>query len=120
MYLVNNFNFCVSNTYKQTYVAVAYNTTWNLGPPTYTCQYCSAILWHEERTNKSKKPKHSKFSICYLEGRVQLPLLSEPPAYLKFLLGQESGKLGMNFRKISGYITPCLRSRVWESELTNQ
>ncbi|KAM3376292.1 hypothetical protein P3S68_015007 [Capsicum galapagoense] len=32
-------------------------------------------------------------------GRVQLPLLREPPTYLKYLLGKESGKVGTNFRK---------------------
>uniref|UniRef100_A0A3Q7FIZ2 Helitron helicase-like domain-containing protein n=1 Tax=Solanum lycopersicum TaxID=4081 RepID=A0A3Q7FIZ2_SOLLC len=32
-------------------------------------------------------------------GRVQLPLLREPPPYLKYLLGKESGQLGINFRK---------------------
>ncbi|KAM3290644.1 hypothetical protein P3S67_018933 [Capsicum chacoense] len=32
-------------------------------------------------------------------GRVQLPLLSEPQAYLKYLFGKESGKVGTNFRK---------------------
>ena len=32
-------------------------------------------------------------------GRVQLPLLREPQPYLKYLLGKESGQLGINFRK---------------------
>lgn len=34
-----------------------------------------------------------------MEGRVQLPLLNQPPSYLKYLLGTDSVELGINFRK---------------------
>lgn len=48
---------------------------------------------------KARKTKQPNFAICCLEGRVQLSLPSEPLAYLKYLFGQESGKLGINYRK---------------------
>ncbi|XP_062075099.1 uncharacterized protein LOC133779118 [Humulus lupulus] len=32
-----------------------YTTPWNFGIPSYTCQYCGAILWYEERTKKTQK-----------------------------------------------------------------
>ncbi|XP_060192363.1 uncharacterized protein LOC132621904 [Lycium barbarum] len=77
-----------------------YTTTWNFGPPTYTCQYCGALLWYEERTRKTVQPTNPIFSFCCMEGgRVQLPLMSEPPPYLKYLLGTESGQLGIDFRR---------------------
>ena len=77
-----------------------YITTWNFGPPKYTCQYCGALLWYEERTTKTKQTTRPIFSFyCMGGGRVQLPLLREPPPYLKYLLGKESGQLGINFRK---------------------
>ena len=77
----------------------AYKKAWNLGPPTYTCQYCGAILWYEERTIKSTNTRQPKFSICCMEGRVRLPLLSQPPPYLQYLLSTTSGQIGVHFRK---------------------
>ena len=34
-----------------------------------------------------------------MEGRVRLPLLSQPPPYLQYLLGTTSGQIGVHFRK---------------------
>ncbi|XP_049387184.1 uncharacterized protein LOC125851434 [Solanum stenotomum] len=76
-----------------------YKTRLNLGPPTYTCQYCQAILWYEERTDKGKNTRQPKFTLCCMEGRIRVPLLTQSPPYLKYLLGNEFGKVGMNFRK---------------------
>ncbi|XP_055960816.1 uncharacterized protein LOC126682230 isoform X2 [Mercurialis annua] len=59
---------------------------WNFGRPTCICKYCGAILWFQERTLKSKIVKDPKFSLCCMEGRVQLPLLHDPPLFLKNLL----------------------------------
>ncbi|XP_070048226.1 uncharacterized protein [Nicotiana tomentosiformis] len=73
--------------------------SWNFGPPTNTCQYCGAILWYEERTKKTKQTTRPKFSFCCMEGRVRLPLMSQPPPYLKYLLSTDSGQLGISFRK---------------------
>lgn len=50
--------------YHQTYVTGGYMKTWNLGPQNYTCQYCSAILRYEERTDKRKKPQQPKYAMC--------------------------------------------------------
>ena len=76
-----------------------YTTPWNFGIPSYTCQYCGAILWYEERTKKTQKVSHPKFTFCCLEGRAQIPLLKEAPPLLKFLLGPESGQKGFKFQK---------------------
>ncbi|ESR45401.1 hypothetical protein CICLE_v10003309mg, partial [Citrus x clementina] len=76
-----------------------YTTPWNFGPPTYTCQYCGAILWYEERNKKTKKVSHPKFTFCCMEGRVQIPLMKETPPLLKYLLGADSGQKGSKFRK---------------------
>ncbi|KAM3309423.1 hypothetical protein P3S67_011167 [Capsicum chacoense] len=77
-----------------------YTASWNFGQPKYICQYCGALLWYEERKNKTVPTKKPIFTFCCMEGgRVQLPLLREPPTYLKYLLGKESGKVGTNFRK---------------------
>ncbi|KAH9703741.1 helitron like n domain-containing protein [Citrus sinensis] len=72
---------------------------WNFGPPTYTCQYCGAILWYEERNKKTKKVSYPKFTFCCMEGRVQIPFMKETPPLLKYLLGADSGQKGSKFRK---------------------
>nr|XP_027192473.1 uncharacterized protein LOC113787685 [Cicer arietinum] len=43
--------------------------TWNFGRPTCVCEFCGALHWYEERTEKSKHPQHPKFSTCCMEGR---------------------------------------------------
>lgn len=80
-------------------LTVHYTTPWNFGPPTYTCQYCGAILWYEERNKKTKKVSHPKFTFCCMEGRVQIPFMKETPPLLKYLLGADSGQKGSKFRK---------------------
>ncbi|KAI3720341.1 hypothetical protein L6452_21257 [Arctium lappa] len=56
-------------------------------------------MWYEERTQKNKKTAMPKFMFCCSEGRVQVPLLQQPPKILSDLLGTESGKKGLLFRK---------------------
>ncbi|CAN6818925.1 unnamed protein product, partial [Brassica oleracea] len=56
------------------------------GDPTYTCSYCGAIMWYNERVNKRKNTRTPSFALCCLQGQVQLPLLKEPPEVLKNLL----------------------------------
>ena len=34
---------------------------WNFGPPSYVCNHCGAVLWYEERSVKSKRPRIPKF-----------------------------------------------------------
>ncbi|XP_030928349.1 uncharacterized protein LOC115954586 [Quercus lobata] len=70
----------------------------DLGPPTIVCDHCRAQLWYEERTVKSKTPTKPKFSLCCSEGRVQLPLLKEPPPFLGNLLNINSDERSINFQ----------------------
>ncbi|KAK9176667.1 hypothetical protein WN944_028686 [Citrus x changshan-huyou] len=80
---------------------VHYTMPWNFGTPTYTCQYCGAILWYEERNKKTKRVSHPKFTFCCMEDRVQIPFMKETPHLLKYLLGANSGQKGSKFRKNS-------------------
>lgn len=50
-------------------MAGEYKRTWNLGPPTYNCQYRGDILWYVELTNKSTNTQ-TKFAVCCMEDRV--------------------------------------------------
>ncbi|KAL6572226.1 hypothetical protein OROMI_013184 [Orobanche minor] len=58
----------------------------DLGDPIYNCEYCGAYMWYEERSEKSKNPLYPKFSHCCFKGKIQLPLLKEPPLLLRNLL----------------------------------
>ncbi|CAF2051232.1 unnamed protein product [Brassica napus] len=56
------------------------------GDPDYKCSHCGAIMWYGERLNKRRNAKNPVFSLCCMQGQVQLPLLKEPPTVLKKLL----------------------------------
>ena len=55
-------------------------------------------MWINERLAKSKKLNMPKFSLCCIEGKVQLPMLLPPPKILEDLhiLDDEKGR---HFRK---------------------
>ncbi|GBC41618.2 uncharacterized protein LOC110909633 [Rhizophagus irregularis DAOM 181602=DAOM 197198] len=55
-----------------------------LGNMTYKCNECGAMMWLDERINKSVKLL--VFSICYAKGKVILPFLQELPLPLNILL----------------------------------
>ncbi|KAL6497618.1 hypothetical protein OROHE_027247 [Orobanche hederae] len=57
----------------------------DLGDPIYNYEYCGAYMWYEERSEKSKNPLYPKFSHCCSKGKIQLPLLKEPPLLLRNL-----------------------------------
>ncbi|KAF7826959.1 uncharacterized protein G2W53_018123 [Senna tora] len=67
-----------SNKLSQEYV--------DIGLPTYECEHCGAIFWYEERVKKSRNTKKPKFSLCCLQGKVQLPKRRDPPKILEILL----------------------------------
>ncbi|CAN6895753.1 unnamed protein product [Brassica oleracea] len=56
------------------------------GDPKYTCSHCGAMMWYGERLNKRRNAKNPTFSLCCMQGQVQLPLLKEPPSVLKRLM----------------------------------
>ncbi|KAF9608742.1 hypothetical protein IFM89_010874 [Coptis chinensis] len=58
---------------------------WDFGEPNKVCSFCGAILWNEERNNKKQKGQLHTFSICCQVGKIQLPLLKNPPQLLKDL-----------------------------------
>jgi hypothetical protein len=67
----------------------------NFGPPTQVCEHCGAQLWYEERTKKSKK---LKFNLCCSGGRIQLPILKDPPPFLGRLLNLNNDQRSIKFQ----------------------
>ncbi|XP_033145226.1 uncharacterized protein LOC103853396 [Brassica rapa] len=43
-------------------------------------------MWYGERLNKRRNAKIPTFSLCCMQGQVQLPMLKEPPSVLKKLM----------------------------------
>ncbi|XP_057421492.1 uncharacterized protein LOC130715411 [Lotus japonicus] len=71
----------------------------DIGCPNITCEDCGSFMWYEERVDKPHRPKKPKFSICCQRGKVQLPLLLEPPEILQTLLSYEGGRRSAKFRE---------------------
>lgn len=57
-----------------------------MGDPSIECEQCGARVWLQERSEKVRKTKDVKFSICCQRGNVQLPLLQKPPELLYSLM----------------------------------
>lgn len=57
----------------------------DIGDPTCICEYCGAMLWLEERARRDRVT-NPKFSLCCMQGKVQLPKLKDPPRVLLNLL----------------------------------
>ncbi|GJV21158.1 DNA helicase PIF1, ATP-dependent [Tanacetum coccineum] len=64
-------------------IPAAYHT---LGPPSYECRGCHAIMWYEERNDKGKRAINPTFLLCCQEGKVLLLRFNATPPPLKQLL----------------------------------
>ncbi|CAK8563300.1 unnamed protein product [Lathyrus sativus] len=62
---------------------------YDIGDPLVECRYCKAMMWYQERMNKSSHSANPKFSLCCGNGKVELPLLKQPPPLLAHLLFDE-------------------------------
>ncbi|KAL6499266.1 hypothetical protein OROHE_026143 [Orobanche hederae] len=51
----------------------------NLGPPSFECHSCNAIMWYEERNDKASRAVNPTFSICCQEGKLRLPRFNGTP-----------------------------------------
>ncbi|KAK9665931.1 hypothetical protein RND81_14G146800 [Saponaria officinalis] len=60
-----------------------FTSVWNFGRPTESCELCDAALWKEESVGNVSENGQLQFSICFQKGKVKLPLLQDPPEYLK-------------------------------------
>ncbi|XP_074376368.1 uncharacterized protein LOC141717960 isoform X3 [Apium graveolens] len=69
-----------SSIFRQNYVAT------DSRPPTEICEFCGALVWKEERNNKSQKGKKCTFSMCCKVGEIKLTPPKPTPAYLKWLI----------------------------------
>ncbi|KAK7354399.1 hypothetical protein VNO80_19860 [Phaseolus coccineus] len=66
-----------------------HNEVLHVGQPSIECVNCRAIMWFEERAEKSRRSTEVQFSICCQKGKVKLPFLQRPPELLNNLLHDE-------------------------------
>lgn len=59
---------------------------WDIGDPIYTCQFCNALFWYDERVGKSKNPRVPRYVLCCRSGDIQLPTMKPPPQLLYDLI----------------------------------
>lgn len=72
----------ISHFYFSIVLLVDTSFYWNIGPPSWNCQHCGAMMWYEERIKKSSNPSNPRFTLCCSRGRVMLPYYSYPPQLL--------------------------------------
>ncbi|KAL4393615.1 hypothetical protein AHAS_Ahas02G0069700 [Arachis hypogaea] len=51
---------------------------WDIENPIYQFQHCKAWMWSEKRLAKFKQSPQPKFSLCCMEEKIELSLLSVP------------------------------------------
>ena len=73
-------------------------TYYDIGDPVWKCKHCNAIMWYDERINKDKHPKNPRFALCCGDGKIQLPLLEDPPQPLRQLLFDNKSTQAKNFQ----------------------
>lgn len=71
----------------------------DIGDLVFTCNYCDAYMWYQERTKKDKEPKNPKFHLCCSVGNIELPLLINPPTVLRDLLFDHYSTKNKNFQQ---------------------
>ncbi|KAL7098989.1 hypothetical protein ACP275_09G053900 [Erythranthe tilingii] len=53
--------------------------SWDIGDPTWRCDHFGALMWYVERLHKRWNTSKPKFSLCCLQEKIELPILTDPP-----------------------------------------
>ncbi|KAK7311202.1 hypothetical protein RJT34_09186 [Clitoria ternatea] len=70
----------------------------DIGDPVFKCQFCGANMWYQERIKKHKSTSNPKFQLCCGLGKIQLPLLKNPPHVLQHLLFDHDSSDSKNYQ----------------------
>ncbi|XP_058746518.1 uncharacterized protein LOC131619442 [Vicia villosa] len=72
---------------------------YDIGSPLIECRYCKAMMWYQERMHKSSHSANPKFMLCCGNGKVELPLLRQPPEILAKLLFDHENVVSRKFQQ---------------------
>ncbi|KAG4927154.1 hypothetical protein JHK82_052937 [Glycine max] len=70
---------CMSSTNEPAINRERYS---DLGDQLMQCSHSNANMWYDERISKRARTTNPRFSLCCGGGKVELPLLHNPPKYL--------------------------------------
>ena len=81
---------------KETYGQRSY-----LGIPKYSCKYCNAIFWYEERNKYDTERAHGQvlYSNSCKYGKIKIPPFKEPPQFLKRLLDYRGDTQDISYKR---------------------
>ncbi|XP_058732642.1 uncharacterized protein LOC131604199 [Vicia villosa] len=72
---------------------------YDIGSPLIECCYCKAMMWYQERMHKSTHSANPKFMMCCGNGKVELPMLKQPPEQLAKLLFDNDSIVSRKFQQ---------------------
>ncbi|XP_058763552.1 uncharacterized protein LOC131636999 [Vicia villosa] len=70
----------------------------DLGDALIECRHCNALMWYQERKDKHKHSANPKYTLCYGNGKIELPFLKQPPLLLAHLLFDKHSKDARSFQ----------------------
>ncbi|XP_058742571.1 uncharacterized protein LOC131615076 [Vicia villosa] len=103
-YLSEDDNCSESDEYEApfsiNYSAAGYSEEYyDIGSPLIECGYCKAMMWYQERMHKSTHSANPKFMMCCGNGKVELPILRQPPEQLAKLLFDHDNTVSKKFQQ---------------------
>ncbi|KAG5032585.1 hypothetical protein JHK82_016165 [Glycine max] len=70
-----------------------------LGDQLMQCRHCNANMWYNETISKRKNSSSPRFNLCCGDGKVELPLLKNPPKHLHQLLFDHNAADSKNYQQ---------------------
>lgn len=64
----------------------------DVGEPRYVCKDCNALMWYEERANKNRRTSTPEFSMCCMQGRIEIAPFARLPQSLHELYFKDDRK----------------------------
>ena len=61
------------------------------------CQFCSALLWFNERIERYKDEDDLQFALCCSNGKIKVPFLQKPPPLFRSLFFNKNTNDSRNF-----------------------
>ncbi|XP_071697771.1 uncharacterized protein [Rutidosis leptorrhynchoides] len=85
----SNIRSCDSDSSKKAGISTEYR---DIGDAIYVCNACKACLWKSEAMRGNKSFTKKIYSLCCLNGKVELPTLNKPPQLLLDLFSGNSDR----------------------------
>jgi hypothetical protein len=65
---------------------------YDIGEPRSVCKWCKAFMWYEERVGKNRNTTNPQFSMCCMQGRIEIAPLRQIPQALHDLFHKRDKK----------------------------